>query len=848
MCENLELRLVNIRWHSQDKFAYINEKSQNPIRIVEQKNKHFTAEIPSYPRLENKLACQFAVQLKSVLAQEIPKVKREDDAIDLFPILDSKHGKWWIEKGEWEKQYKYHDAPSCRHAGDYTINIGDIIIHLNITPSGFSFIEYQNLLNSFKGELWQLILDKNSTSTISKEGKIKFHRDEFNKKVSKFIMFANEIIDKPNEELIEKQEIQRIEKVRPTSKTFMELAAKGNSVKFLTGRGYEPSYNTQENRYIADIIKRLTLIVKNLTNGLRYIKNSVDNDIQYISNQLFQSCDDFVAVDSNKLDAEIQQEKIKKKRWEQKKIKFEEYFTEINVICNEYSFKKEILFTVNNVDFKNEYPDYIDIWIQFNGKKKALIKIPSESCDVNFLTKKATYKFLDVYYVKTENDYFHIATIRKISKIEVILDPYDYRVMLFENEKKHYVQNGWKKKLTVKEMKEKEVELLGIKSRKDILSNIANKYKVRLDNLESIYQELFTLSNRCKFLKITVDNRLDYPGTMTFIQNPSYRGAYSSYKEIQNEGNLEDLFEDLLAIQKFGITDQPNIYEKWCLLKIINILEDYGFAQDENWKKKLVSLVGEKKNLTCSFIFKHPSFSHEIELIYQPELENRKRPDFLLSIKSNTGKTVLVLDAKNKDYNQASSHYNTFSDDLNELVNLKDYAEFGNNAVFILHPMQKEGFLPVVPTSQKWSNHTAFGGSRIFDWEKNDFGPEHMYGGAKVTPGNLDNLKMVIALSLQYLTEDNHKAYNKKFPINTRFCIICGCIEFDTNKKCESNGIHYTCTKCQHFFVEHYCGCGNRLWKHGVYWTYHDTRSTEPYNIKCPQCNDFFIDKDESTP
>jgi len=850
MSEDFELRLVRVHWNSKNQFAYLDEISQHPIRIKKQKDRHFTAEIPSYPRLEDNIACQLALQCNATLSQEIPRIKREENTIAFFPISDHKHGSWWIEKGAWKKRgkFKYHDAPSCRHAGEFTILVGDMTIHLNIIPSGFTPLEYHDLLSSFKGELWQLILDKDSTTTISKDGEGKLPGEEFQKQVSKFIKFADQILAKPTEELRERQEIQRIEKVRPTARTFMELSAKGSSVKFVTGRGYEPSYNTPENKYIADIINRLILIVRNLRNGVEYSKDSLDRSIKVIEKHLSQSQRDFIEVDPAKLDAEIAQEERRKQRWEQKRDECEKYFSHIGISGKH---KKEIFpFTIQG--YPRRYGRYIYVWVKYKNpdepKEGYLVKIPHEASGDSFWLKSAQCRLSNVSfnYKYEKNKKRHEVTIVKASTVEFVENPIDKIIVILKSERQLYKGKNWKKQLTRQEKNEKKRELLGLKKRGDMLSSMAKKYEEKLEILTAIYKDLLAFSKKCKSLKITVENRLDYPGTMTFVQNPSYRGAYSSYKKIQNESKFETLFDDLLTIQEFGITDQPNIYEKWCLLQIINVLENYGFIQGEGWETKLVSSISRKKYATCSFIFTHTLLSQEIELIYQPELKNRKTPDFMLKIKSKTGEMRLVLDAKNKAYDQVFAKYNTFSDDLNNLVNKKDYSESGENPVFILHPMKEKGVLPVIPTPQSWSSCSILGGSSVFDWEaEKDFAPEHMYGGAQVRPEDLDNLKMVIALSLQYLTEDNRGVYNNKKPKNYHFCIICGGTKFNTNKKCDTKGKHYTCTKCQHFFVEHYCSCGNRLWKHGSYWTYHDTRSTEPYNIKCPRCGDFYTEDKE---
>ena len=843
MPENFELKLVIVHWQSKDHFGYIDKISRCPIKVIKQEEKIFTADIPSYPLLGHKHS-QIALRCKSTL-NSTPKVLQDNDTKDLFPLSDPKNGKWWIQKGDWIKKYKYHDAPSCRFAGLFTIIIGDITVRLNITPSGFTPLEYQGLLDSFKGELWLLIFEKNSTLTISKDGKEKLPGDEFQRKVGKFIKFADQVLGKPNEELRERQEIQRIEKVRPTAKTYMELSTIGTSIKFVTGRGYKPSYNTPDNKYIADIINRLILIVRNLKKGVESSKKALEYNVLSIQKKLLQEKDYILKFDSSKLDAEIKQAENIKHRWDQKKIEFENYFSQQDKNSND-GYQENISFTVGSSPKINTFnSDYIDVWYK---TKPVVLKFPCDSCDIDFFKKKTTYRLSNIQYKNqdSKDGKTRMIYIKKISSVEILEDKSDKIIISLKKDREKYSKTKpkWTRPLNPQEISEKNRELSGMRKREEMLVNVTQKYYEKLTNLNLIYKNLLQLNKKCKALSITVENRLDYPGTMTFIQNPSYRGAYSSFKEIQKEAHFETLFDSLLTIEEFGVTDQPNIYEKWCLLQIINILHEYGFVQDEGWITKLVTSISREKYLECSFVFKHPSLSQSVKLIYQPTLANGKTPDFMLKIQHSNGETILILDAKNKKYNLASQNFlsdqvNTFSLDLDNLVNEKNYTADGSNSVFILHPMKDKGFLPVLPTPQNWSYCSTLGGSSVFDWEDTNFGPEHKYGGVQVRPENLDNLKMIIAMALQYLTEDNHYVNTLK-PKNKEFCIICGGTEFDDSKKCETQGSHYTCRNCHHFFIRHFCGCGNRIWKHGSYWIYHDTLSTEPYNIKCPKCGDFY--------
>lgn len=858
MFEKFELKLIRIHWKTKNQFGYIEEISNTAIKVSKNAENHFFTEIPSYPRIDNKHV-QLAIRCDSSLDHVTPAFKKADDKpYELYLVDDPKYGKWWIEKGEWRKKFEYHDAPTCRHAGLHTIILNDTTIEITITPSGFTLEEYQELLNGFKGQLWQLILNKDSSSTISKGNKGKFPGELFRDYVGKFTQFAEQILLKPNEELREIQEIQRIEKVRPTSKTFMELSTKGSSVKFVTGRGYNASYNTPENKYIADIINRLRLIVGNLKKGMKCSQDNLESQISVLEYNLSEKKTNCIKIDPAKLEKEIKQVGVRIQKWEQRKIEFEKYFAQKNEKSGEH--KTKIEFTVNSLpkidEYNDEYTDYISFWLYHDSPHNSyMLKFPCNSCDIGFFTQNAEYCIKDVWLNKNEiekdHKTYHIAHINHISSIEIIKCPTKLKLELLQNNWHNYSKKNWERQLTKNEIDNKEKEVISLTARKCMIENHVEQYAKILSSMNFIYQKLSSLHRKCNILNIKNENRLDYPGTMIFIQNPAYSGAYSSFKKIQNETSFsnESFFDNLLVIDKFGITDQPNIYEKWCLLQIINILQDeFCFTQNDGWENNLVSSFSRKKYQSCSFFFTNSALDYELELIYQPTLANGKIPDFMLKIRSNSDTFILILDAKNKQYgildNIDSSPTNTFSYDLNNLVNKKDYSESGKNAVFIIHPMNEKGFLPILSTPQSWSYWSTFGGSRLFKWE--DSSSNHKYGGIQLRPGNLDNLKILIAMSLQYLAEKNLGVYDKQ-PENKVFCIVCGGTDFDNTTRGKTKGKHYTCNNqdCRHFFVKSYCsGCGNRLWKHDSYWTYHDTLSTQPYNIMCPFCGEFVPQKD----
>ena len=82
-------------------------------------------------------------------------------------------------------------------------------------------------------------------------------------------------------------------------------------------------------------------------------------------------------------------------------------------------------------------------------------------------------------------------------------------------------------------------------------------------------------------------------------------------------------------------------------------------------------------------------------------------------------------------------------------------------------------------------------------------------------------------------------------------CPACGCSkvtkEPPTNTPSPKNigkAVPYWCINpdCQHLLVLNYCwNCGTHLWKLGGHWTFHKTRSLNPYDVQCPHCSEFLI-------
>ncbi|WP_308873284.1 nuclease domain-containing protein [Thiothrix subterranea] len=372
------------------------------------------------------------------------------------------------------------------------------------------------------------------------------------------------------------------------------------------------------------------------------------------------------------------------------------------------------------------------------------------------------------------------------------------------------------------------------------------------------------LIDRFKALKIKED--CSFPNSMTFIQNPNYQGSKKVFTSfLETIGIEEDMFKSLLLVDQIGLIDLPALYEKWCLLQIIKVLiEEYHFIPDQNWKKTLVSQVLTiKYNVKMNFF--NDVIARDVILGYEEELKSKKRPDFVLMVKSKRTETTkkFIMDAKFRENVDIRGL-------MQELYHDKNYSEDRKNKVFILHP-DVNNKIDNFSNPQSWADQSYYGETQLmnYDWDKDDpeceyveVLPNHRYGAILLSPfdrsaisegGYLDNLKRLIAMFLQYGMEDNKKLASNDGKIDSMtkenpFCTLCGSSNLYIKRFTPRSGVGYgyevTCKDCTHHMEYNYCsGCKNRIIKNGRYWSYHATKPIDQFNIKCPHCGDFLLEE-----
>jgi hypothetical protein len=380
------------------------------------------------------------------------------------------------------------------------------------------------------------------------------------------------------------------------------------------------------------------------------------------------------------------------------------------------------------------------------------------------------------------------------------------------------------------------------------LTKKIDKINLQIENIRKFNNEQFalrpSLEQRCKttFLKkIKWKTFQGFIPSMTFIQNIAYRNALRHYKEIlKSEGIDIEIFDLYENVTSFGLREMPQVYELWCLVTQIKVLEEsFHFEHEPKDLTALLKIINPKNQVVSDYSkieFKNSLAGRQVILHYQKSISENKRPDFILEITSNKRTINLVLDSKFKNYNYKKSI-------IYETIAMKEKYGNSNSYVFVLHPCKDGSF------ENRSINYTNHGGERLFfkegDEQQEKF-PFHEYGYIELKPNFTDTLKKLLGMSFEYLLEPSRNAkqdgeINPK-PENDMFCLNCGGINITITESLRGTNRHYfSCTcndpNCGHKIYIDYCwNCKTKLFKHGSYWDYHLESTYSIFDIRCPNC------------
>ena len=757
---------------------------------------------------------------------------------------------WWIYSTGWNSDKNCHQSEMYRTAGTMCLIAQDQRYDIIVNAVNFTVAELEYYLRDFKNELWTLILNDQSAvkGNVEKEAPA-IYSDELIDCLKNFIEAVENIARNPGVELKEVQARVPIKSVRPVNRTFMELSTKGHS-RFLTGRSFQESLNTPNNQYVHYCLSRVLYLVTKLSD-IGAARASAFEHAIFTSFRQLEKLDEtkIKMVDQVVFDHEIediQNELQEQKLLLKKAVAGQEKTVELQGLV---SGTYDLLLGKNFGNAESEFfcnringEDYKEI---YGGKERKYltVKLPKSFSEFGHQFILSRYEFSINGFHRwrsTVDSRKEMLEFIFIDEIKVIRSPLQIEQARLVSKRDNLVAVDWKVGLSETDHTELKNERKTITARNDLYKGQATNLYNFIDKINAHSKRLVALRNF--FQKKSIGLRQTFPNSMAFVQNPDYSMSRASFRQIIAIPGVDSrLLDSMMVIEKIGLVNVANLYEKWCLLKILKVLTDiYGFAISDDWKARLIEGIEFKKyDLEFDLYCSHRKM--KVKFTYEKWLKSGKRPDFVLDFTAydfSTNKyrepTRLVLDAKFRDRLDDKS----LSELIKDMYAEKNYSEDGKNQVFILHPSPKSIRERTSPL--EWGSGSDYGQTS-----------EHKFGGIYLAPSldgrsSQDNLQRLIGMVLQ-----GHTSYsvdeNQQNHIEHNFtCIGCGNNDSESLKVRIStteggNGRRVLeCAACKLRTVETVCaGCKLPLYKNGYYWTYHRTRAEQLSNIVCPSCSNF---------
>lgn len=865
---DFEARYLDISWKSPDTVKKL-IASNDAIELIDDAD-GYSVDTVTFPKSFKYVGIRFIVDKKVQPSTLLADGSRKP----LTPLKEpGSENIWWVQLDDWtssqDKSGGYYYSSLYRTAGKSRVKLSDEVLTINNHTVNFSADELEYFLKDFKNDLWLLILDQSSslTSTIESKGSNLFELSNL-EYLADFIDSVEKILKKPTIELIEQSGKVSRRRVRPLPATFRETISQPHA-RQLTSRVCVESYDTNENRYVAYCITRMRYLLKNMHNVVISQRNLYKRRLEQEEARL----EELSTQKTKKVDRRVLQGEINTLKGQLSNIQFRlgrsnrlleqalvidpsdtfqyESFDlvhrsyELN-IGKTYSNRNNCFF-VNHIDgrdIKHESgAKYVIVLLPLSlnldgasetiAKSKILISGLCERKKVGLETDKFYYQIT----------FYRVESIKLCSQAEEKLSA---EIIRLERQEKALALQNWVIPLDKQEVLDIQKECEILKKRcegfDDLYERTSNWLKP-LPVLEQRLNKLFRFFNKHTSKMVTV-----CPNTMTFVQNPHYAKAKASYKHFKDNSGVTDSFlDEMLKIDEIGLVNVANLYERWCLLQILKVLsQTYGFKLESEWKSKLLRAVSPN-NYDIELNMECEERQQRIMLTYEKQLENGKRPDFVIDFfcpeyveppNSNSLWTTrgeekyrLVLDAKFR----GEETENTLVAIVNDLRLNKDYSEGDRNPLFIIHPVKKAIDNPTSPL--EWGENCDYG-------QTND----HKYGSIFLSPSidsyrSAEHLQRLLGLFLQPKGVILSNPWNtSNVTWHNMICIGCGqpMVEKYSQTKRGKPRWELTCSACSLLTIKTVCRkCSKPLFKNGLKWTYHRTRATQTSNVVCPSCEEF---------
>lgn len=738
-------------------------------------------------------------------------------------------------------------------------------IDIIVKPSSLTYDDYLKMIRDLREIREDIVVNNNSKISVGQRYINK--RDNIEKTIKDLELAINKINNKPKSKLESeyvRKKYNQINKI--TNKTLLEKSMYPYKNSF-TAIDYKESFDIYENRILKQVLINLREKIKEYE---EFYEDYVSGEERY----------NYKIRERFKTIAKVSIEE-RKEIIEKKKIKYTKRFEEIiNQNIKAITSNSELIV------FKNGDINKDKLSIEYDNNTNSFILRFTPGDDIigdelnGIIGRENIYgKFLDIS-LKTNNINEMIFLVNSLEEKKIIQGR-GTRILIKFNRKSYYKPNkrvylymdsiqsidGIPVKTYSEEEKreffERYFDDKNDEENLNMLDSIIKKEK-DIRNLK----EKFINDNSWESLKRKVDDIISLPifrnvnhekinilrPSQIFINDNYYRKAYKAIKKYNEKVSIIDM----KSPESILVKSTCDIYEIWCLFKIVQLL-----IINQKW-----ILINDKnvlKDIDCFLNKKDPYSEKKVEFKFTKSLKNKyklylslvyegqvkydgdkyKTPDyqFIYTVRNGDNEVVdtmrVYLDAKYRNY--IDQGYKTYSDDIKTVAidkYIKTFEETINNATcsMIVHSHKDD----------KYVNWGADNTERLrLINETNTKLRAHGYGSFYLIPSDLSNLNKFLRLLPEYHLNISGDYYDESEQLKGyNICWQCGEVEnIDTKIKYTKGGnlkYHYKCKSCNEFWVKNHCfgSTYHKLIKHRDNYHLLNNNTNNPWHLICPICGD----------
>ena len=763
-----------------------------------------------------------------VAVEDAIDVRYAKDGRPLRPIESVDDGKvWWVEEPDAFASY--------RTAGSLHLLIDTVECEIEIRPSELSSAEFDELLADFSGTLWEILMAEESAVVISGVRDVGDNCAELVRRLERFVRAVRGVLAAPHRTLESAIIIDRPGKIRPIPATYHDRLRRP-AARRLIGRSQHEIFDTAENRYLL----RLCQWAQEVAARCQLAASRKGRDLEQClaaGRRQIETMDGTDPVSLGDLRDRIEREERRIAQWTLRKQQWLAYQADTPE-SGPLAGCREMELEFWGASTRAVAHGFVTCSTEDCG-----VQLPQSLWPARVIEPQQKYRVRGLF---REEEWGYSAPVYRavaLRDLDLLIAQPLTRYREYEAAAQRDHLETARIPLSPKSRAEQLEERKALSLRADAIASAATQWATRAAEADRVLGELRSTAALVR-KQLGVRPSSAAPASVVYLRNPRYTRVLAAYRAAV--GNQAVPIEKLLQVDEWGVLDIPAVYERWCLVRIVHVLLALGYRPaGPGWKSILVEALGNKSDpfAHAAVRLRNPDAAREIEVHYQGSL-GRKRPDLMLVVTSlaAAGRSWrFILDSKFKPLTSRLGPPDeppmpmTIQHELRDM--LAKYRGTGN-LVFIVHPSEK-AFPGPKDGAVRFTSQ--FGGVEVLHADDR---PDHRYGAIFAKPGAVDGLHAVVGMALQYSMEDNSSARDAELE-HPRFCLICGSTRLaNVPAPVPTKGDWWQCQEpdCGRRIIQHYCqNCGNRIWKHGTRWTYHETLLGDPYNIRCPHCGAVYV-------